>query len=156
MLIWLERREHQRLKRNQGLVNLADWEQRHAQPWSRLLPATCLTTQLEQTQRVTRRLKGLQAEPSFRLGFTNELRICADLLDKGFEVFRNVAATGVDLIAYKDGRATRIEVKTTTVRTNGDLHVPNLRPEQPCEVLAIVYNGQVRYHDPLTKLPVCL
>ncbi len=45
----------------------------------------------------------------------SELAACAWLLRHGFEVFVNVSQYGLaDLIAYRDGRSYRIDVKTDT------------------------------------------
>jgi hypothetical protein len=48
-------------------------------------------------------------------GAAGELRICADLLLRGYEVYRNVSSAGVDVVAYKNGKFYRVEVKANTV-----------------------------------------
>ena len=54
--------------------------------------------------------KGL--EPN-KVGDMHELKVCADLLAKGFEVFKNVARTGpYDVIAIKKDKIYKIDVKT--------------------------------------------
>lgn len=65
MLIWIERTKHEAQERQRKLEETSPgWFDQHLKQ----LPATCLTTQQEQARRVTRRLKGLQAEPAFRFG----------------------------------------------------------------------------------------
>lgn len=45
-------------------------------------------------------------------GAAAELLVCADLIDRGFEVFRNLSPNGaVDLLAILDRRIYRIQVK---------------------------------------------
>lgn len=57
---------------------------------------------------------------SARQGAASEALAIAHLLRNGFEVFRNVAATGpIDLVAIKDGKTTLIDVKTTQLTKRG-------------------------------------
>jgi hypothetical protein len=55
-------------------------------------------------------------------GAISELFVASELLKEGFQVYRNVAATGCpDLIGIRpDGRMVRIEVKTGTMSTRMD------------------------------------
>ena len=54
------------------------------------------------------------------IGGYSELVAAAWLLETGYEVFRNVCAHGaVDLIAYRDGKTSYIDVKTVQVGVNG-------------------------------------
>lgn len=47
------------------------------------------------------------------VGAINELRVAVDLLSKGFEVFRSLSQScSCDLAVMKDGKLTRIEVRT--------------------------------------------
>ena len=49
------------------------------------------------------------------VGACGELFVTQYFLEKGFEVLRNVAPTGpIDLVIYRDGKLTPIDVKTTT------------------------------------------
>jgi Holliday junction resolvase len=50
-------------------------------------------------------------------GAAGELRICADLLLRGYEVYRNVSSSGVDIVAYKNKRFYRVEAKSTQMGT---------------------------------------
>jgi hypothetical protein len=52
-------------------------------------------------------------------GAHSELIACTWLLQRGFEVFRNISQHGsVDIIAIKDGRVYPIDVKTANSRGN--------------------------------------
>jgi PD-(D/E)XK endonuclease len=54
------------------------------------------------------------------VGAVNELRVCIDLLARGFEVFRSVSpASSCDLAVLKDGRLLRVEVRTAHVNADG-------------------------------------
>jgi hypothetical protein len=56
------------------------------------------------------------------VGSHNELIVCADLMKKGYHVFRAVSAYGpCDLIAMKDGKLWRVEVTTGYYRKNGSM-----------------------------------
>lgn len=52
-----------------------------------------------------------------KVGAIAELVVCADLIRRGFEVFRSVSQDcSCDLIVLKDGQAQRVEVKTAVQR----------------------------------------
>lgn len=56
-----------------------------------------------------------KAKNNFHLGIACEMLVCADLHMKGYEVFRPISAvSSCDLIALKDGKSTRLEVKSGT------------------------------------------
>jgi len=58
-------------------------------------------------------------------GAISELLVAGDLLFKGYEVFRAVSpACSCDLIAQKNGRLTRIEVRTGALNKNGSVCFP--------------------------------
>lgn len=50
---------------------------------------------------------------STQMGVRSELLVCIDLIEKGFEVFRAMSNNSCDLIALKNGRCFRLEVKTS-------------------------------------------
>jgi hypothetical protein len=53
-------------------------------------------------------------------GAVGELKVCADLLDKNYEVFRSVSSTAsVDLIIKKEEELQSVEVKTAHRKIKG-------------------------------------
>lgn len=57
-------------------------------------------------------------------GDIGELIIAADLLEKGFEVFKPIGSTkDFDLLIMKDGQIRKVQVKSR-YRTNGFIEVP--------------------------------
>jgi hypothetical protein len=91
-------------------------------------------------------------------GAIAELVVCADLLKRGFEVFRAVSpACSCDLVALRDGQLQRIEVKTgfDYVRKDGGVtmqHSPS-RPGNVSDRLVVVerQHGRITYHPPLQE-----
>lgn len=62
---------------------------------------------------------------SATVGAISEMTVCADLLARGYEVFRSVSpACGCDLVAYRDGVCVRVEVRTGKRYSNGNLCYP--------------------------------
>ena len=79
-----------------------------------------------------------------KVGALNELRVCSDLISKGFEVFRAVSpACLFDVYAEKNGVGKRIEVRTAYKNKRGDLGFCKnfIRGEQ----LALVLPDQIVY-----------
>jgi hypothetical protein len=63
-------------------------------------------------------------------GAVAELIVCADLLQRGFEVFRAVSPGATcDLIALKEGRSLRVQVRTASVTVTGSIQIR--QPEHP-------------------------
>lgn len=83
------------------------------------------------------------------VGAANELRVCADLLLKGYEVFRSVSHTcSCDLIVLKDGRTQRVEVKTG--RRQGKKFTYFKQRPIKADVLVVVLPDELIYTPPLT------
>ena len=62
--------------------------------------------------------------PPATSGAISELIACADLLHKGYYVFRTISANSpYDIIATKNGTILKIEVRTGTVLKNGKISV---------------------------------
>lgn len=82
------------------------------------------------------------------LGSAHELLVCADLLKRGWEVFRSVSShASVDLIAHKNGVLKRVEVTTGSRKVDGGISHPTKDPARH-DVLAIVlYSGEIVYRD---------
>ena len=61
-----------------------------------------------------------------QIGALGELAVCADLLSRGYEVFRAVSPScSVDVIAQKNGKISRVEVKTGYINKNTDRIYPS-------------------------------
>jgi hypothetical protein len=72
------------------------------------------------------------------LGAAYELLVAADLIRKGFDVFRNMSPNGpVDLVVYKNRRCCRVQVKN--IGCGPEDHYHN-------EVTALYNHGDIRYH----------
>lgn len=79
-----------------------------------------------------------QGVPVASVGAIAELEVSADLLKKGYAVFRSVSpACSCDLIAMKDRKVLRVEVKTGY--QNKDGKIQSNKPKQTdYDILAIV------------------
>jgi len=79
----------------------------------------------------------------------SELLACADLIRKGYEVFRSVSqAATCDILALKDGKTYRVEVKTAYRLKNGK--IAHCRPILGrFDVLALVVDGTCFYDPPI-------
>lgn len=74
-------------------------------------------------------------------GAISEMVVCADLLKMGFSVFRSIsAACDCDIIAMKDGRIIRVEVKTAYKLPSGSILCPKKKSQAgKHDVLAMVF-----------------
>lgn len=50
--------------------------------------------------------------PTGHIGAISELIVAADMLRRGYQVFRSVSPTGIDLIRYREGKYQRVEVRS--------------------------------------------
>lgn len=81
------------------------------------------------------------------VGALNELRVCCDLFEKGFEVFRALSPSSKsDLVGMKNGICYRIEVKTAfkKLRTGEFDHD---KPRHPFDILGVCTSDQIVYFD---------
>ena len=80
-------------------------------------------------------------------GAAHEMLVCADLLRKGYHVFRSVAPDGAcDIIILQGKSVLRIEVKTSYKNRNGAIGWPNVsRQADRHDVLAVVVDGELHY-----------
>lgn len=86
-------------------------------------------------------------------GAMSEMLVCVDLLKRGFDVFRAVAQScSCDIVALRNGRMFRVEVKTAYRRKTGTVGV-SLRPDQKekFDILAMVWldNNEIVYEPSL-------
>jgi hypothetical protein len=84
------------------------------------------------------------------LGALSELVACADLMRRGYEVFRAVSPTAsCDLIATHGPVSLRIEVRTGYRMTDGRLDYPKFSKDiGRCDVYAVVLDGSEVQYDP--------
>ena len=80
-----------------------------------------------------------------QIGFISEMRVAIDLSLKGFEVFNALYNASCDIIAMKNGKLLRIEVKTGFIKC-GKLRTGTIKADSH-DVLAIydVVNDKILY-----------
>ena len=82
------------------------------------------------------------------VGAIGELRVSADLLTKGFEVFRSVSpSASCDLAILKNGKLLRVEVRTGYARKDGAYWASRQRFR--ADVFAIVLPDKIVYEPEL-------
>lgn len=79
-------------------------------------------------------------------GALRELRVAADLMERGHQVFRNLAPGGIDLVAYIRGQLVRVEVTTASRRADGSIPPPNKPQRYEYDLLAaVLLDGTIAY-----------
>jgi len=81
-------------------------------------------------------------------GAVSELIVCADLLARGYEVFRAQSPTcSCDLVVQANGRLFRIEVRSATRNLNGTLaYTWSVHDQSRSDILAAVEpDGRITY-----------
>ena len=81
------------------------------------------------------------------VGAIGELTVCADLLKKGYEVFRSVASTcSCDVLAMKNGKVLRIEITRGVVKKETNcVYYARHNPDN-YDVIAVWFkNGTISY-----------
>ena len=82
-------------------------------------------------------------------GAVSELLVCADLLKKGFEVFRSVSpVASCDLIVKKNNIIYDVEVKSFSPNTDNGIKL--LYSQIRAKWLAYVDKGKINYYPDLT------
>ena len=92
---------------------------------------------------------------SATIGAIGELRVCVDLLIKGFNVYRSVSpACSADLVITKEGRLYRIEVTTGYFDAKGNIiNNKKYADQSKFDVVAIAFkNGEIKYVPNLEEL----
>jgi hypothetical protein len=80
------------------------------------------------------------------VGAAAELAVCADLLQRGYEVFRAVSpACSCDLIILRDNQTKRVEVKSGNYRVFGELVCFPSYDKARCDVLAVYLGDKILY-----------
>lgn len=88
------------------------------------------------------------------MGAVSELVACADLLMKGFSVFRSVSpASFYDLIAIKNDLFLGIEIKTGRYSKSGKLYYPEKNIKGKCLIVYTDSDNKLHY---VTHPELCL
>lgn len=86
-------------------------------------------------------------------GAMREHQVIADLLGKGYEVFRSCGPNSfADLVVRMEDNICFVEVRSVTVAKNGDI-VFSKKAQDKCDLYAGLLNGQVVYSDKLYEGP---
>ncbi len=81
------------------------------------------------------------------IGAVGELVVAADLLRKGYEVFRSVSPScSADIVIHRDGKSRRVEVRTGFIQTSGKIVANRVHR---ADILAIVLVDRVVYEPEL-------
>lgn len=79
------------------------------------------------------------------LGAISELSVCADLMKKGYLLFKSISPSSpYDLVVDIKGVLHKLEVKTGSIRSNGSLSY-YVRPEAIYDILAVVFVTGIKY-----------
>lgn len=83
-----------------------------------------------------------------KTGAISELKVCVDLLTKGYDAFRAVSAScPCDLVILKNKHLYSVEVKTALKKKNGNLITPNANIQ--ADIVAAVFDTEILYTPPL-------
>ena len=96
-----------------------------------------------------------------KAGAVSELLVCADLLNRGYEVFRSVSQScSCDIVAYKDSKYIAIEIRTGTVTYSGYIGYSwKDKDVDRSMVVAVVVrndNNRIFYMDTKSRTPIDL
>jgi hypothetical protein len=98
--------------------------------------------------------KSLSAYPNLctgTVGALNELKVCIDLMSKGYEVFRAVSPScSCDLAILKNKKLIRVEVKTAYRLYTGKIFAGGKK--EKFDVKALVLPDKIKYRPKLKKL----
>ena len=91
--------------------------------------------------------------PRRSVGASAELVVAADLLNRGYQVFRSVSAHAeCDLVILKDGRLLTVEVRTSQRKMSGEVSLSPLNVRMRADIGAIVVfmgRTEITYVPPL-------
>lgn len=108
----------------------------------------------ESGRRRFREVAGSRSDlPTGTVGALSELLVCTNLLERGFSVFRSVSPScPCDLIAMKDSKTIRVEVKTAYMSLGGKLMAPK-HDRWKYDTIAYAVRGHgIVYNPPLEEL----
>lgn len=91
--------------------------------------------------------------PTGTIGAIGELKVSADLLMKGFEVFRALSPScSCDLAVLRDNELKRIEVRTGHYDAKGKPYKVVVTEKHRADILAIILPDKIIYKPPFTKI----
>lgn len=114
----------------------------------------CASATKEKYRQQTGRSEWEKISPG-KSGAVSELVVSADLLTRGYEVFRAVAQDGsCDMIILKNGSLQRVEVRTGYKTDDGKIKATTTRLDpKKYDVLAIVIAGrEICYHPDIASI----
>ena len=86
------------------------------------------------------------------VGAINELKVGEDLLVKGYDVFRALSPTcSCDLVALKNKRLLRVEVKTARYSAGGLIMTGSYKKEKSDILASVLWKDNIIIYNP--KLP---
>lgn len=81
--------------------------------------------------------------------------VCVDLMYMGYEIFRAESPSrSCDLIALRNGKPLKIEVRTGSKRKDGGIGNygrGKLKPERYDILAVVLHNGEIYYLDPQSQ-----
>ncbi len=80
------------------------------------------------------------------LGAVSELLVCADLISKGFQVFRSVAqSSDADILAERPGKIYRFEVRTGKYSLLGNVTYPSSNTKGKSVIAVTLSDRKIHY-----------
>jgi hypothetical protein len=85
------------------------------------------------------------------IGAIHELRVCVDLMSKGWDAFRALSPHGpIDVVAIKGDRVIRIQVRKARETVDGKYYFGKPKDGSPHDMIALSFStGKVVYLPPL-------
>lgn len=97
-------------------------------------------------QKLSKRVSEFPELSTGTVGAIQEHRVIVDLLGKGYEVFRAASPScSCDLLFLKDGKPTRVEVKTAYAAKNGNMYYGNATGVKADVLALVLLGGKIHY-----------
>lgn len=90
---------------------------------------------------------------SHTIGCIGEMLVCADLMQKGWDVYRSISPHApVDLMARRDRKTVAVEVRSGRKKLDGRVVFGKPLREKSWEVIAVVLpDGEIHYQPEMPK-----
>lgn len=120
-------------------------------PWRKFCSLQCSRKWQVQEHHKYNPVRGL-ALPYHVIGTIAELRVAADLMLKGYKIFRAIANNSCDLVILKNGQLLRVEVKSGFRTLSGKPYKQGIKKghESNYDVLAHVFIDEIVYEPELS------